>query len=121
MRQFNKVFVAVISSVSGPHDVKFIYDRLLDECQYILDQSIMTLSLAGCLIPDYSFRPIGPLLDDGRAPVNGSVVFECSNNRILSSFCSADGEWEPLLICPNLTGKDIILYYLFWNKITDNW
>ena len=72
----------------------------------------MTLSLAGCLIPDYSFRPIGPLLDDGRAPVNGSVIFECSDNRILSSSCSVDGEWDPLLVCPNLTGKDSILFNL---------
>ena len=89
--------------------------RLLDESQYILDQSIMTLSLAGCLIPDYSFRPIGPLLDDGRAPVNGSVVFECSDNRILHSSCSVDGEWDPLLICPNLTGKDTTLFNLEQN------
>ena len=71
-------------------------------------------SLAGCPVPDVSFRPVGQLLDDGRAPVNGSVVFECSYDRRFISSCifdpesnGLDGEWYPPLICPNMTGEDV--------------
>lgn len=61
-------------------------------------------------MPDMKYKIQGPLLEDGRVPVDGIVSYECSFDRVLKTKCYApdaysDGAWYPPFLCPNMTGK----------------
>ena len=79
-------------------------------------QGFLLDGVSGCEQPDIHFNlDTGSLLDDGRIPVNISITYECSDDRVFHASCkdsnngSANGVWEQPIHCPPIKGKYVLI------------